>query len=130
MGDGKRNKTPFYSSCQSDPKRELCQLCIFKNGQSCVNLTIRMHKLFIFVFYVAIFAVYVSHTFFFTFHDVPVFICTRQRSAFHTLAKDISLNRGTTHFTLLPIMNIPARPPLKLTQLRPPGVYVCVYVCK
>ena len=48
--------------------------------------------------------------------------------AYRTLSKDMSLNRGVTHFTFgikamyyifLPIINIPAPPPLKINQLRP-----------
>ena len=47
--------------------------------------------------------------------------------AFDTLAKNISRNRGATHFNtwakakyylILPIINIPA-PPLEINQLRP-----------
>ena len=48
--------------------------------------------------------------------------------AYNTFAKDMSLNRGATHFALglrvvyliRPIINIPApRPPLKITQVAP-----------
>ena len=49
--------------------------------------------------------------------------------AFHTMATDMSLNRGATHtyytwteamyFLILYLIDIYLRPPLKITQLRP-----------
>ena len=44
--------------------------------------------------------------------------------AFYTLAKDMSLNRGATHFTLGP------RPPLKFTQIRPCSFHVSWLLAK
>ena len=51
----------------------------------------------------------------------------RRSLEFHTLAKDMSLIRGATHFTLglrlciiySSLLEIYLRPPLKITQLRP-----------
>ena len=39
--------------------------------------------------------------------------------AFYTLTKDMSLNRGATHYLVLPILNIPAVSHLKLPSCAP-----------
>ena len=62
----------------------------------------------------------------------------RASPAFHTLAKDMSLNRGETHFTLglrpciissFLLYKLYLRPPLKITQLRPCGLEWRFNVC-